>query len=350
MSYRIFFVLQKRARELANETELKRGPQMAFTPVWAQVIELKREGDALLIRGWGHVPFHVNASDVDPQHVSGIDLLEQFRRTALSQLSSKQEDVAAGIYQLADADDDDKLVAFVRRFGPIVGSVLSEESDREFGTKTLTVREDLASLRHHQKVFSAATKLLAELNRNGLADSKAIVHAMMILCPAPRLYLPQHLPDEIARLAAHASPGIVSGEFYPWVWSMLAVRELIHVGDGRAKVSPRAKQHIREYGHHAFCQLLNAFPLVLFPALGDRPIELPKIKREGIIDSLYYKLRLDYLAQRQLGICLNCNAHFPIMRRGARACSEACARALRNRKYWKEHNKTINKKRPKKGR
>jgi hypothetical protein len=165
----------------------------------------------------------------------------------------------------------------------------------------------------------------------------------MSLYPAPRLFLPQRLPAEIDSLAVHAPPGVVSGEFRPWTWSMLAVRELI-------EASANAKQNILQYGHHAFCQLLNNFPPALVPALGRQPIELPKIKREGIIDSLYYKLRLDYLAQRQLGVCLNCNGHFPIMRRGARACSEACARALRNRKYWKAHSKTLNKKRTKKGR
>ena len=323
------------------KTESKRKSQTVFTPVWAQVIEVKREDDALLVRGWGHIPFHMSAGDVEPQQIAGIDLLEQFRRSALTRLSAKKGDNAAGIYQFADATDDDKIIAFVKEFGPIAGRVLHDEVDSEFGTKTLTVREEVAQLSRHHKIFCAATDLLGELNRNGRADPKVIVNAMMTIYPAPKLFLPQDLPTEIDNLTVPARPGTSPDVFNPWTWSMLAVRELI-------EDSTNARQRIVGYGHHALCQLLNCFPLSLVPADGRQPIELPKIKREGIIDSLYYKLRLDYLAQRQLGVCLNCNGHFPIMRRGARACGDECARVLRNRKYWEKNHKKLNKKRTKK--
>jgi len=42
----------------------------------------------------------------------------------------------------------------------------------------------------------------------------------------------------------------------------------------------------------------------------------------GIRSVLYFELRLDYLAGRQVGKCQNCGGHFPILKRGARACSE----------------------------
>lgn len=318
---------------------MTRRKQFAITPIWAQNIEVREQGEALLVKGWGHLALHVDAQNVSPEHCSTLDILEQFRHYALRSLHKEPVASDAGIYQFADATTDGKLLAFVNKFGPVWGQVQKLESDSLFETQTITVLQDLALLRREQERFAAAVQLLGQLNRNGRADLKAIVAAMMTIAPAPRLYLPSRMPPAIAKLAISASPGTTVSEKQPWIWSLLAVNELV-----RGK-PPGVAERITECGHRALCNLFNGFPPMLIPVRGRQLIELPRIASEGILHALYFKLRLDYLAQRAIGTCQNCGGHFVVSKRGARACGEVCRRALRNRKYWKSHNKTINRKR-----
>ena len=251
--------------------------QRAFCPVWAEKIEVKREDDVLLVRGWGQL---LVPQDDDPSRAAQLNLLEQFRKYRLQQLSEKQGATVAGIYQFADATDDEKLFAFVRSYGPVWGSIRDLEADDLFHIHTITVAQDIGALRHEQRTFAAATKLLAEINRNGLADVGRITEALMTIFPAPSFSLPDLslVPAGIAKLVAPNRPGTVEGEFYPWTWSMRAVHTLI--GE---KSKDRRQQFILRYAHHGLCQLLNSFPPHLFPAHGCQPVELPPINQKGIL-------------------------------------------------------------------
>ena len=108
--------------------------------------------------------------------------------------------------------------------------------------------------------------------------------------------------------------------------------------------TPKKAASILPWAHKALCMLLNECPPKLVPFDGE-VIELPIVPDEGIRDAIYWQLRRDYLAQRAIGNCLNCGGHFPIHKRGARACSETCRRALRNRKYWSKKKNTVNRNR-----
>ena len=125
-----------------------------------------------------------------------------------------------------------------------------------------------------------------------------------------------------------------------WRWSLPAIESM-------ATNTPDKHGIIIGCAHEQLCELFNNYPPLLVPFGGREPAEMPRIAEEGIREVLYFQLRIDYLAQRQLGTCRNCGGHFPIMRRGARACSETCRKALRNQKYWQANKEEINRQRRK---
>ena len=163
---------------------------------------------------------------------------------------------------------------------------------------------------------------------------------MMTIYPVPSAHMPRKdVPAAIAKLAVPTLPGtIICGE-QPWIWSYLTVSELASgQSEGRAK-------RILECAHRTLCNLLNEQPLILTPANGSMPVEMPRLVPQGIAGAVYFKLRLDYLAGRELRTCLNCGNHFPVERRGSRWCSKRCGRAAKNLKYWDKNSEDINQKR-----
>ena len=65
------------------------------------------------------------------------------------------------------------------------------------------------------------------------------------------------------------------------------------------------------------CDLLNRHSPVLVPVEGE-VIELPATPNEGTVGALYFQLRRDFLANRQIGIYLNCRSQFSVLRYGTK--------------------------------
>lgn len=288
---------------------MKQPKLRVITPVWAQQIEVKRQGNTLLVTGWGRIPAPVDAQDVRPEQVSKLEIFQRFHNYVLRNLSEKQATEDAGVYQFADATTDEKLIAFVEEFGPVWGKVRSSKYE-ENGTITLTVAQSMEWLRDEQNQFAAITKILQQVNQNSQADAKIIVAQMF----------------EVSWLSGYA----------------LALTSNCQYPDGPADKEAPALF----WANRALCMVLNGYPPKLVPYKGE-VFEMPDMSEEGIRNAIYWQLRRDYLAQRAIGNCLNCNGHFPIYKRGARACSESCRRALRNQKYWSKKKNTVNRNRRK---
>ena len=323
-----------------------RSVRVAVTPIWAQQIQVERRGEALFVTGWGHLPFHIDGRMVDPAHLSRLDLLTKFRHYMLKNLKQRAEEAQeVGFYQFTEATDDEKLISFVESFGPFWGKVVERESGDLFRAEKITVRQDLAELRKQQARFAAAVRLLREINRSEppgdmIAAWKEMIVSMMTIYPVPVAHMPKKgVPAAIARLATATMPGTTLSAEHPWIWSYLTVSELASGrSDGRT-------ERIMECAHRTLCNLLNEQPLVLTPANGSMPVEMPRLLPQGIAGAVYFKLRLDYLAGRELRTCLKCGNHFPVERRGMRWCSKECGRAAKNLKYWSLNSQDINRKR-----
>ena len=299
-----------------------------------------------MVTGWGHLPFHIDGRMVDPAQLSRLDLLAKFRHYMLKNLKQRgDEALDVGFYQFTEATDDEKLISFVESFGPFWGQIVKREDADVFMAQTITVRQELADLRWQQARFAAAVRLLRELNRSEqpsdmVATLREMIIAMMTIYPVPLVYMPKKgVPAAIAKLAVPTQPGTIMSAEQPWLWSYLTVCELASSqSEGRG-------ERIIECAHRTLCNLLNEQPLMLIPANGCMPVEMPRLLPQGIAGALYYRLRLDYLAGRELRTCLNCGSHFPVERRGTRWCSKRCGRAAKNLKYWDKCGQQINRKR-----
>jgi hypothetical protein len=279
-----------------------------ITPVWAQQIEVTRQGNTLLVTGWGRIPDPFDAKEIAPEHASQMDIFQRFRRYVLRHLSEKQTSKDAGVYQFADATTDEKLIAFVEEFGPVWGKVRSTKNE-ENGTVTITVAQSMERLRHEQEEFATATELLQQVNKkrntHTLEDCAAITTAMLDI----------RLP----------------------LFSQIMIDKFLST-DGTVRQKAAS---ILPWAHRALCLVLNECPPKLVP-FDDEAIELAIVPDEGIRNAIYWQLRQDYLARRAIGTCLHCGSHFAVYKRGTRGCSEPCRRALRNQKYWNKSKATIN--------
>jgi len=234
----------------------------------------------------------------------------------------------------------------VEEFGPVWGKVVSSHFEDD-SPRTLTVAQSLVQLRREQEIFAAAVKLMQQLNRNAKADPVVMLLAMARILP-PQFRPPDGFPtSKSCRNYVTPLPTGPNTMSYPVAVRFSAVAIDLWCSDGFPKADK--KEAVIGLARQVLCDLLNQHSPVLVP-IGGEVIELPVIANEGIIQALYFQLRLDFVAQRQIGICLNCGAHFPVLRRGAKACGAGCRTALRNQKYWDAHKKTINRNRRKKHR
>lgn len=279
----------------------------AIAPVWAQRIEAERQRDALLITGWGHISNPLSSQQAPAENRSKLDLLQRLRRYALRHLDQPHEREDAGVYQFADAADDDKLIAFVNEFGPVSGKVIEFKPESN-GTWTVTVKESLKNLRGEQKQFAALVQIVQQVNRNGRADFGIL-----------------------GRLLADLEMNM--DQTYDW---FRAMEDMVSKGLMTTKSAD-----LLPMAHSMLCVFFNRHQPKLFPVDG-QIVQLPDVQPEGIQDALYFQLRQDYLAQREIGTCLHCGGHFPVYKRGTRGCSETCRRALRNQAYWSKKKETIN--------
>lgn len=275
-------------------------------PIWARQIEVERRDDYLMVTGRGHmhIPYDVKLLATD--EMAKVDMLQRFRWYGLERAERSGRGGDAGVYQFASADSDEKLIDFVSRFGPVWGVVRAKDYEND-GFSTLTVAQDMEVLRDERRRFASITKLLQQLNRNGRVNRDVVMEQLL----------------EIPWLAPYGQ--ILNGGFQ-------------YGGPTDQKAATRY------WANHALCMELNYYRPKLVPFQGD-VYEMPEMSDEGIRNEIYWQLRLDYLAQRAIGTCLNCGGHFPVYKRGSRACGESCRRALRNRKYWRKNKRTVNRNR-----
>lgn len=294
--------------DLANWGIMRQPKRLVVTPVWAQQIEVERQGNTLLVTGWGRIPDPFDAKEIASESIAKMDIFRRFRRYVLRHLSEKKTTEDAGVYQFADADTDEKLISFVKEFGPVWGEVRSTKYE-DNGTMTISVAQSMKLLRYHQEEFAAATRLLQLINQK--RNTHTAEDCADVFTAIGRMHIP-------------AFAQIVLDNF------------LLTEGSICQKAAS-----ILPWAHRALCMVLNEHHPKLIP-FDDRAIELPVVQDEGIRDAIYWQLRQDYLAQRAIGTCLHCGGHFPIRRRGAQGCSGSCSRALRNEKYWNENKDSIN--------
>jgi hypothetical protein len=320
---------------------MKPKAQIIFSPIWAKRIEVEIDRDTLQVTGWDRLFGPLDGRTLNPRDIPRLDIFKRLRTYALRHLGAERSGDSSGVYQFADATDDEKLVSFVTEFGPIWGKVFSTLVDEDEAMLRITVTQSLKSLRREQEIFAAAVKLLQQLNLKANADPTKLVLAMTRILP-PQMRPPDGFP-RTATCRNFIVP-IPAAEVmsYPLAVRFAAIAIEIWCTDRFPSADKKAA--IESLSRQVLCDLLNHHAPVLAP-LEDEVIEMPVIPNEGIRDALYFRIRLDYLSGRHIAACLNCGGYFPVLRRGARACGEGCRTALRNQKYWDTHKQAVNRNR-----
>jgi hypothetical protein len=261
------------------------------------------------------------------------DLIRQYELGRFGQHGSSKN---SPHIRFANADTDERLIAFVRAFGPVVATSIRWDQD---DPRILTAQQDLRELRNEQIVYRAAFELLQELKKKRYSCDSA-------QCLIKEIG--EHVRDWQLQWKRERSQR--KGE-PAWKFpgpSILRIKDLtVEVSNlvrrlqDLVPISPEVDARI------VICELVNTFPSTAFP----NPLEMHSSILYGVRPLLYAILRREFFYPHGSGICANtlCRELFEIQRSGQRFCSPECSRQQRQRDYWAEKGSERRKKRRKKG-
>jgi hypothetical protein len=248
------------------------------------------------------------------------DFLSQYRIARKDRSIGKQNTGKDSPHiRFANADTDEKLVAFVRSFGPVVAeSVKMTGEDRSIA---VTAIQDLNELRRERLIYRAALGLAMLLgnSRFDYVEAQSLIQEIATdVADWPRQWERQRREQKtepVWRLTAHS------------------LKRIEGLSSGRQDVllPPNIDARI------VLCELVNAFPQVAFPNV----LEMNSSIRYGIRPLLYETLRRESLHQHDTAICANtqCRDFFEIERAGQQFCSPECSLHQRQRDYWNKRGK-----------
>jgi hypothetical protein len=327
--------------------------------VWGKDISVKVDPDELEVSAV--VPLLQEDRDAAP------DALRAYRLAVRRFEGPNRQGKNSPHIEFANADNDQELIKFVQRFGPVVVSALRTEEreslpegpfDIPISQTVLVARQSLAELRSEHVAYRSALLLVSELHRGRHPNidtlGRCVEEIVETVSAWPRQW------DRERQLRASQSYVPEPQWFFRQdnlehldVWKYYATRERSrkpvpeNYGDvvGEALVTSPTRA-----SHNVICELVNAFnPLVYL--WGDAPVEAPHWDLTGgIRPILYYILRREYIQAGGIGICRNteCRDLFEIERFGQEFCGDLCSRLQRQREYWQNRGKKMRKRRPKK--
>jgi hypothetical protein len=234
----------------------------------------------------------------------------------------------------ANADTDDKLVAFVRRFGPVIAKQAYTNFERpEKGLSEprfpprLCAVQDLRELRNEQLIFRSALVLMMQLTESPfdfLSAQRLIGEIASRIIDWPKQW-------ERERVQSKKEP------FWNFRADVLQRIKQLAVG-GPDCLLPSALD-----GRIVLCELVNSFRPIVFP----NPLEMHASIKYGIRPLLYAILRRQFISPRDVSACANsqCRNLFNIDRTGQQFCCTECSIHQRQRTYWSERGKKLRKKR-----
>jgi hypothetical protein len=299
-------------------------------------LAVENAGDCLHVMGFKPSP----AVDWD-----SWDIFEAYRKIP-KQWGGGRAGKRSPHIQFANADTDEKLVAFVERFGPVVASSTREtrHSSKEDVPPILTADQSWEELRNERSLYRSALILLSELERGKKANISVLRRCMSDIHDKVS-YWPTQWSHEQKLREFNKEPPIT------WEFSREASQRVKLAAERRLSFGERIAGSLVEpvvrAGHDIICELLNAFRPWVY-RWEDKRTEAPhRDLRYGIRPILYSILRMEYLQPGSVAICANaqCLDAFVIDRSGQRFCTNECSQQQRQREYWTTRGKKLRKRR-----
>ena len=261
--------------------------------------------------------------------------------------------------QFANADNDQKLITFVRRFGPVVASscrteerAVHPEDPLDFRTSktVLIASQDLVELKNERLAFRAALALVSELQRGEELQIPTIRACITEIVDKVSDWPRQWERERRLRETGPGSPQ----PHWSFTQERLRHLQMFMYSAGREPSGDRLTDVLSGLnpvydGHLVICEIVNAFTPLVYP-WGTVPVEAPHWDLTGgIRPVLYHILRREYLQAGGVAVCRNieCREVFEIERSGQEFCSEQCSRHQRQREYWQRRGKKLRKRKRK---
>jgi hypothetical protein len=353
---------------------------------WAEPLEgmdLEVDGSGGELRITGRPPMFLV-----PQH--STDLIQEYenhrkpKSHGKSRVGTETPDVS-----FANATTDEKLIAFVRRFGPVVAKNIidtrffrNKETDEPDISGELIAIQDMQELRNEQAAFRAAFQLVLELHAE-FFDADEGLKLMQIIATNiqdwPRQWLRERSSRGVepewklstkgfervlqatADLASSLAPTRIAESKTDWPGASNP-ESVTRRPIPEEKLSEEARKKFSKYlvpvpkisregppiwekvsCRLVICELVNAFPELVFL----HPHALHSSIEFGIRPLLYMLLRREFLNLRVTASCNNtyCKNFFNLERAGQKFCSAECSRRQRQRDHWQKSGKKRRKER-----
>jgi hypothetical protein len=295
-------------------------------PLKGRELQVERTGADLVITGL--VPRY-NAQD------SPSDPICQFEKAPRQVLIGQQRagtqspDIA-----FANADTDEKLIAFARRFGPVVAKCVVDTRlipDKELREPRwpgrLIAHQDMQELRNERAIYRAALDLVMQLGEPEF-DFTLAQQTMKTIAAGiadwPRQWKREKSQRKVVPMWNLSSD------------SLTRIQALSSAP--RDPILPSVVG-----GRIVMCELLNSFRSIIYPNLSEMHSDI----KFGIRPLLYSILRREFIYPRGFAACVNteCRNIFNIERAGQQFCCTQCSLHQRQRVYWERRGKKLRKER-----
>jgi hypothetical protein len=316
--------------------------------VWAKDIKVRALGEEIEVSG-------VIPIAEDDRHAAP-DSLRAYRHAISRYGGAKRQGRNSPHVQFANANDVQKQVTFLGRYGPmIISSLQKEERDRQLEgpfdfrleETFLVARQNLSELMKDQLVYRSALFLIFELQKGKQSDIATVRRCISTIVDNVSGW-----PRQWERERRLRSDGLGYAPEPHWNFTQQNLEHL-ELWRWEAEAEPsgdpwkdafRGLDPVRD-GHCVICELVNAFVPLVYP-WGKSPVEAPHWDIvAGIRPLLYYMLRREYLSSGGISICRHsdCRNVFEIERSGQEFCDEDCSRLQRQREYWSNRGSRLRK-------
>jgi len=263
------------------------------------------------------------------------DLIQQYEIGAKYRAVGKQRTTGdSPETQFANAETDNKLVAFVRQFGPVVAKdayTNFERPEKGQSEPRLPIRlfavQDMQELRNEHLIFRSALDLTVRL----IESPFDFVSAQRLIGEIATGIIAWPEQWERERVQSRKEPF--------WNLRSDALERIQQLTDRK----PDCLLPPTLDGRIVICELVNSFRAIVFP----NPLEMHANIKYGIRPLLYAILRRQFLSPRDVAACANthCRNFFNVERDGQQYCCTECSIHQRQRNYWSDRGKKLRKKR-----